>query len=298
MTLEGRVLDQQTRADRVRSRRVRVQRPVEPVKRKRKANPKRRTRRRSGFAVATPRGAEIRIPSLGLRAFGARWMSLILLAGSLALLVSALGSPSFVVGTAEVGGNSFVPASQIRSAAGVEGALVFAINPEAIAAKLELLPEIRTADVSIGWTNEISIQVTERPPMVAWNDGGRLWWIGAEGIAYSPQGEDPGLIRVEAVEPYLDIQTDPTLPALSADLVDTAVALKAALPTDAALTFDAVHGFAIEDERGTQVYFGFSEDIDSKILIYQAISAALEERGQAVSVISVEDVRAPYYRWE
>lgn len=298
MTLEGRVLDQRTRADRVRSRRVRVQRPVEPVKRKRKANPKRRTRRRTGIAVATPRGAEIRLPSLGLKAFGARWMSLILLAGSLALLVSALGSPAFVVRGVEVSGNSFVPASQILSAAALDGALVFGIDPADVAAQLEQLPEIRSADVTVAWTNNVSISVTERPPMVAWNDGGRLWWVGAEGIAYSPQGEDPGLIQVESAEPYLNIQADPTLPALSAELVETAVALKAALPTDAALTFDAVHGFAIEDERGTQVYFGFSDDIDSKIMVYRAISAELLERGQTVSVISVEDVRAPYYRWE
>ena len=298
MTLEGQVLDQRTRADRVRSRRVRVQRPVEPVDRKRKSKPKGRTRRRTGIAVATPRGAEIRIPSLGLKVFGARWLSLALLALSVVLLVRAVQGQQFVVGELDISGNTFIPASQIRSVTDLNGKLIFLINPEEVVDQLEKLPEVQSAEVEIHWMNLVSVHITERPPMVEWNDGGRTWWVGAEGIAYSPQGENPGLIRVDSAEPFLNIQVDPTLPALAPELVQTAVELKAALPLETALSFDEIHGFSIQTANGTQVYFGFGEDIQIKIRVYQAIAAALEERNQTVGVISVEDASSPYYRWE
>jgi len=299
MTLEGQVLEQGTRADRVRARRIRMPRREEPVSRKRSSKPKRRkTRRLGGIALATPRGAEIRLPTLGLRAFGIRWLSLSLLALTLVLLVSAFRSPDFIVGAPLVEGNTFIPASRIRSLAAVETERSFLIDPAAVVERLLELPEIRSAVVEVNWMNEVAIQITERPPVLAWNDNGRIWWVGEEGIAYSPHGEQPDLIQVNSTEAVVILSDDPTRPALSTALVATAQELHASLPEGTDILFDHVHGFSIQDVDGTTVYFGHSEDIQNKILLYQAIAANLEERNQSVSVISVEDVRAPYYRWE
>jgi len=299
MTLEGQVLEQGTRADRVRARRIRMPRREETVSRKRTTRPRRRkTRRLSGIAVATPRGAEIRLPSLGLKAFGTRWLSLLMLALTLVLLVSALRSPAFVVHTPEVEGNTFVPSSRIRSLAGVDAMRAFLIDPDEVVNRLLELPEIRTAVVEVKWMNQVSIQIAERPPVLAWNDGGRLWWVGEEGIAYSPHGDQPGLIQIDSMESVLSLTDDPTRPALSAAMVAAAQELHRSMPEGTAIQFDRAHGFSIQEEDGTLVYFGQTEGMQNKINLYEAIAAALAERNQPVSVISVEDVRAPYYRWE
>jgi hypothetical protein len=53
-----------------------------------------------------------------------------------------------------------------------------------------------------------------------------------------------------------------------------------------------------KDGRGWDVYFGEPQDMDMKLVVYQATVRRLESEGIQPVLISVEQVHAPYYRME
>jgi hypothetical protein len=69
-------------------------------------------------------------------------------------------------------------------------------------------------------------------------------------------------------------------------------------PTGAPILYDTQHGMGWKDGRGWDVYFGEPQDMDMKLVVYQATVRRLESEGIQPVLISVEQVHAPYYRME
>ncbi len=298
MTVEGRALRQpRRRAERVRARRARQDRHVEvPVKPRRPtARPRRRPRRRYDLALPVEVGAEVRLPALPSVRLGTRALSLTLLAAVMWAMQWAYKSPTFRVEAVQVEGASMLSPARIRSAARVEDRLSFTIDPRASEQALERLPEIEQAQVSVRWPNRVQIAVRERPPRVAWEEMGRTWWLSAEGVAYLAHGEAQGLVRVRAEARALKISEDPLEPALSPETLQAAEALATQLPQAGVLLYDPDRGFGFEDPRGWKVYFGGSGDMQQKVSLYQAIVASLEAKGVRPTLVSLENLEAPYY---
>jgi cell division protein FtsQ len=121
----------------------------------------------------------------------ARWRPLLLLivvaagttAGLAATVRWALVSPRFAVETLDVRGTSRVPAERIVEAADVPaGTSLFALDPRAIAARVEALPGVRRAEVLREIPNRVTILVEERRPFTLVH-AGRLHWVDEEGRA-------------------------------------------------------------------------------------------------------------------
>ena len=257
-----------------------------------------RPRRRRDLALFPDLGVEIRLPAfpsvrLGRRAWGAA-----LLGGWLLVAHGAWAAPGFRVSQVEILGTELLRTEHVRSIAGVTGDRVFSVDPEAIEARLESYAEVATAQVRVRWPNKVEIRISERQPVLAWEDGGRLWWLSRAGVAYLAREQRPGMAMVIAPEPALTIQEDPMAPALDPEVVSLAVNLSGVFPSVGPLVFDRIHGLGFQDPRGWIGYFGKGGDFALKVRMYETIAESLAGEEGRVALISVEDLYAPYYRYK
>ena len=286
-----------SRSERVRARRARVERVLEPAprERRRKTQRTRRPRRRLDIALTPERAVEVRLPVPPTFRLRDRMMTAVLLAAALWWLGGVLASTRFHVAEAAVHGNTLLSASQIRSIAQVDGELIFTINTEEVARRLQALPEVSATAVEVGWPNSVEIRVQERQPIVAWNDAGRTWWLNSDGTGIVERDAALNLVQVETDEPFLQISEDALSPVIEPSLLQAAVALKELLPEADRLQYDRHYGLGYEDSRGYLVYFGAEGDMALKIRIYEAIVAKLDGEGYPVDMVNVADPSAPYF---
>jgi cell division protein FtsQ len=140
---------------------------------------------RPGPARRRPRRARSRWPGL------ARWGAVAVVAG--VLLGAAYHwletSPRFAVTAVAVHGASRVPAERILEVAGIApGTRLWRLDPRAVAARLETIPEIRRAEVIREMPSAVTILVEERRPFTLVH-AGRLHWLDEEGRALGEQRE-------------------------------------------------------------------------------------------------------------
>lgn len=287
-----------TRAERARSRRARQASVVEAPPRLHRAKPKRRKtlRRRYDLALPVELGAEIRLPAIPVIRPGPRLISAGMFLGTIWMLTTLLRSPGLVTAEASVRGNKMLSPAQVRSLALTKGMPSFMIDPREIAGRLTAHSEIATAKVTVGWPNQVEIRIEEREPFVAWDDGGRKWWLSRDGVAFLQHGEWPGLVQVTTHEPVLNISQDPLATAISPEVLVAATALSAQLPEAATLNYDSIKGLSFDDPRGWTAVFGFGGDMLLKVRLYRGIVDDLSGRGISAALVSVADTATPYYR--
>lgn len=292
-----------SRADRVRARRVRgghsalrSQPAGDPAEALRAIRPRRRgLRRRYDLVLPVEAKTVVRLPSVPVFRFGPRLLSAVLLVATLLAIQRLVVSPVFHVASVEVIGQRMLSASQIRSIARSEGRPVFLVDPAGAAGRLTAMPEIASARVRVHWPNRVTIQIEERHPLVAWNDGGRTWWVSPDGLAFLEHGEWPGLVKVQADEPVLRIGLDPLQPVIEPELLWAAAALSAQVPEVDVLRFHPEHGLGFKDPQGWTAFFGDGGDMVAKMRLYRTVAAHLLQKSFRPAWVSVEDPAAPYY---
>jgi cell division protein FtsQ len=240
-------------------------------------------------------GAELSLPAVPEIQVGARWLTFLLLIGFLTAAYFMLKGSTFRVHQAVIHGLHFMNEAQVRSIAQVDGTPVFSVDPSKVVERLMVYPEISEVDVSVAWPNEVVIDVVERNPMIAWDDGGRRWWLCDDGVAFLEREELPGLIQVISVEPVLQIQDDPLAQVINPLVLQSAIMLNTLLPEAGQLRYDNQSGWILEDNRGWLVHFGAAGDMSEKAHVYQEIGNWLQEQGRSVSMVSVADPNSPYY---
>jgi hypothetical protein len=211
--------------------------------------------------------------------------------------VTAFRSGTFTVERATVPTTSLLTEAQIRSIADVDSRPVFLIDPAAARSRLLAQPEIQSAAVVIRWPNQVELRIDERRPMIEWDDGGQVWWLSADGVAFLKHGDLDNLIRVEAETSSLAIQQDPLAPVIDPETLWAAGALLAQAPEVEVLEYHTEHGYGYTDPvGGWQAYFGAGGDMVLKMQLYRKIAEVLIQRGIDAELVSVEDPSAPYYR--
>ena len=226
---------------------------------------------------------------------------LVLLFGTALYLAWTL--PQFRVSAAQVTGNQRIPVEEINGVLGLNGIPVFLVKPATLR-ELVLLnyPELVSVNVSVDLPNIVTVNVTERQPLIQWQQDGVYTWIDESGVAFRPRGEAPGLIVVQAsaTPPALiPPDDDPLTPApfITAEMVQAFEALAPHVPQGTPIQYDAVTGLSWNDGRGWQAVFGFgSEHVEMKALVYQAMMDWLTQRGIRPILINVAYPDAPFYR--
>jgi hypothetical protein len=230
------------------------------------------------------------------------------LSGLVAILVCALlyfilTLPFFHVAGAAVQGNIRLSAEEVNAVLGVTGQSIFTVQPEELKNRLLLnYHELASVQVTASLPNHVTVTVSEREPVILWQQDGGYTWIDSAGVAFRPHGTVNGLVLVNglgapAVNP--DPMADPLSPQpfIQKELVDAILVLAPTVPADTAMIFDPSYGLGWKDSRGWNVFFGTSmDDMPMKALVYQALVNDLVARGKTPEFISVAYPDAPFYR--
>jgi len=273
--------------------------PRAVVNRKRAAN-----QRRFSIALGLPE-IHLRKPSLATQRLYDSWK---ITSISVAVLLSiaiylALSLPYFRVPNATVLGNNRLTREEIGSVTGVIGQSIFTVQPDQAEKRLRMnYPELLSAQVNVYLPNHVYVTITERQPVILWQQDDGYTWIDATGVAFRPRGLVAGLILVRGlVTPPvgaapLDVPLSPP-PFIQKELVDAILALAPNVPADTIMVFDRSFGLGWEDSRGWKSFFGTSvQDMPLKIRVYQSLVDSLDQRGIVPSFISVMYPDAPFYR--
>jgi cell division protein FtsQ len=246
------------------------------------------------------RGTTIHIPELR---YGPRTVSLVLTFLLLAALYFAWTLPYFHATWATVVGNNRVPADEINAALGVTGQSIFTIQPSKVETRLVMnYPELTSAKVKVYLPNYVYVTVTEREPVILWQQGEGYTWIDSEGVAFRPRGAVAGLIPVignGAPPTPIASTSDPLSPTpyMSKEMVDAIKLLAPNLPPGTVMVYDSQNGLGWKDSRGWQAFFGTDgSNMALKLRVYQSLVDSLVARGVTPTIISVEYPDAPFYR--
>lgn len=235
------------------------------------------------------------------------WSSSRLVSGFLTLVLVATlfflwNASLFQVSSAEVFGNQRLSVADINAVLGVINEPIFKAVPAVIESNLRLAyPELQSVQVQVRFPNRILVTVAERTPVLAWYQNGSLTWVDAQGFAFQPRGNVPGLVQVTA-NGVLQVPHDPNLPSyeqrlLSPSLVRGVLEVAPYAPEGIPLLYDLKYGIGWQDPRGWVVYFGDSaEEMPQKLVVYEALVQHLLQNGVQPSLISLKYLDAPVYR--
>lgn len=247
--------------------------------------------------------AEMRGISIPRPRLGSRLLSFFAVALLSAALYFAFNLPQLQVAQPQVTGNQMLTPTEINTSLNIAGKPVFLLIPSELEKRLRLsYPELLSAKVDITLPNIVSVQVTERQPVIRWQQGDGYTWVSEDGIAFRPHGEDAALISVVALSaPPIEglVSPDELTPApfISAEMVQALKGLAGHVPQGVPILYDAGSGFGWNDPRGWRVYFGTSaRDVELRMRVYESMVASLMQRGIQPALINVTYPAAPYYR--
>jgi hypothetical protein len=247
--------------------------------------------------------AEMRSLSISRPRLGPRLLSFFAVAILGAALYFAFNLPQLRVTAAQVTGNRMLTPAEINTSLDIAGKPAFLLIPAKLEKQLRLsYPELLSAKVEVTLPNTVLVQITERQPVIRWQQGDGYTWVSEDGIAFRPHGEDASLISVVALSApptEVNVSSDPLTPApfISSEMVQALKGLNGHVPQGVPIVYDAGSGFGWNDPRGWRVYFGTSaRDVELKMRVYESMVASLTQRGIRPVLINVTYPAAPYYR--
>jgi len=280
-------------------------------------------KRRKVHVPLKSKGVELQIPAFLRLKFGWRAISGAIFVLSLVVIICFSSLSTFEVSAVNLEGAERLSGEEILSKVGLVGDLIIAVQPEVVKASVEAsFPSLSSVDVSVGLPASVSIQVTERLPLVLWQFDNASYWIDAEGILFTPHGEAEVLLTVSA-SAYPPAAPDPVVteeeieeekaegseesptadkPVTSRttpEFVQGILALKAYIPEGSMLYYDPEFGLGWQDPSGWMVYCGKDiTEMNLKLKEYQTIVETLSAQDIVPALISLEFVDAPFYRLE
>lgn len=270
-------------------------------------------------------GAELRLPALPVINPGWRMLSGLLAVFLALALYTLMNGPLFAVQQLDIVGLQRVNPAEIESLLNITNASIVTIQPDLIASQIaRAFPEFSSVDVTVAFPAFVGITVTERQPVMAWQMPDQTLWIDAEGTLIPARGEPAEPLPTITANglPPLVAETSPsevdelTLNDAKIDqeanpqpsiwgrqverkFIHATEQLRPYVPEGANLVYDVSSGLGWMDPRGWQVFVGLTLDnIELKLVEYQAVVEHLNQQGIIPSMISVEHVHAPFYRME
>ena len=212
--------------------------------------------------------------------------------------------PNFRINSANTtfSGNSRIPEAELEAMLELTGRSVFLLLPDQVEQQMLLnYHELAAVDLTVTLPNHISVNVTERQPIIKWQQGEGYTWIDENGVAFRPRGQAQDVILVEAFDvppaPFV-ADTGGPVPFISAEMATAVQTLKLAVPAGVPITYEQENGLGWSDPQGWKVELGKPEDIALKMRVYEILSAWLVQRGIQPVLINVAYPKTPYYRME
>lgn len=335
--MANRPSEQKSRAEQVRARRQQSQKKVQQAPsigssatRKQSTRQVPVTRRPSSSTVPVinrPRnkvnvplkskGAELQLPAFPKIKLGWRLISGAVFLLSLAVVITFSSLSTFSVSAINLEGAERLTADIVMSQIGVSGVSIVKISPKEIEARImEIFPSVESVKVSAGLPASLTIKITERQPLILWQQEGNTLWIDADGVMFVPRGEaeiplaiiatgnPPAALELTSETAEELAEADTTALATgqtrtTPEFIEAAFALRDYLPEGSSLQYDPAYGLGWQDPNGWLVYFGNDlANMDLKLAEYQTIIADLQSKSLTPALISLEFLYAPFIRLE
>lgn len=221
----------------------------------------------------------------------------VVLVALIALFVYVSVSDEFYVSGADVLGNHHLASDTIYQASGVNRQSIFWLQPNKVAEAVVQLDGIKSARVRCSLPARVTIEVTERRPVILWRveAQGNDWWLDEEGV----------------VLPYHGIVNDTVFVVDSSDrqlkagdrvqpegIVDSVQKLASSLPEVSIFFYQPDRGlsFAQDTEYGSwPVYIGDSRDLVRKIQVLQALTDFFVEHKMRPTYVDVRWADYPVF---
>jgi len=250
---------------------------------------------RRRFDLALSARSFLRAPSVALP-FIAGWriasLSIVLLL--ITMLGRLLTDPQMFINGINLGGANFIPGEEIYAKSGIASLNIFWVDPRAVEAKVESIPGIASATVKIEWPANVTIMVKERVPVLTWVEGEKQWWVDSGGLKFEARTDLAELLPVTQDDVGPGIASGAT--HVPVEAVQAALQLKQLRPNIELLHYDAEHGLSYQDGRNWRGYFGVGLEMPQKLAVYETLIDNLLSRGIHPTLVSVENLQAPYYR--
>ncbi len=281
-----------------------------------RVQPVNRKRRKVSVPLKT-RGAELQLPAFPQLQLGWRLISGAIFVLSLFVIISFSNFSTFKVNAVNLKGTERLTAAEILAELDLSDTTILKVQPDQVEKDLlAAFPSLREVNVSAGLPAVLNIKVVERTPLVLWQKQDESLWIDVEGVIFPVRGELEAPLSVlayddppagpttnaplieEDVEENLDSE-EPALPTTGFEFVQAILALNEYVPINTQMQYDPSFGLGWEDPQGWLVFFGRNtSEINTKLLEYQTIIAALQEKNITPALISLENLHAPFYRLE
>ncbi len=229
----------------------------------------RRARKRGQVTRATPRTRR-RVNLLALLSW--RMVSAVIVIGLAVVLYLFLTADAFYVSAVAIGGERYMTREEIFRHSEIARRHIFWIDPADVEQRLKTVPNIADAQVLIGWPPDmVQIVVVEREPALIWEQQIRVW-VDVNGIVMKLREDRPDLLRIVVPDAEEPIEVGQRIPR---SVVNGALQLKQRYTEISVLLYNPLKGLGYRDTRGWTVWFGAGEDIDAKLLVYNALVDAI-----------------------
>ena len=165
------------------------------------------------------------------------------------------------------------------------------LDPAAITEKvLETAPAVIRIEV-VCWIYpaQCTIQVSERTPVLIWQNEQGMAWVDAGGVFFPARTERGDLPHVRGPLPEQD-----TLPAI----LEGVAALRRLDVEFETLEYHPRYGLIWSDPHGRRIAFGVGSEMAARWTIYTSLMAQLETRGVFPLVVDLRFPTAPAYATE
>lgn len=282
-----------------------------------------RARRQLYLTMDQAAGTELRLPAIPLLNPGWRLLSALLVALAGLGIFSLWNSPFFRVYSVDIQGLQRLDTTEVATSLALEDVSIVEVDPAIIQAELtKYYPELTDIQVSVEIPNYVSIQVTERQPVMAWQTPEEVTFIDAEGVPFPMRGQLDGLLTIHSTDdlpmlPVIPEGLEESAPAEDAEkaeetdalagqtgradpaLLSAAQQLSQHMPPETVLVYDNLNGIGWIDSQGWRVYIGADlSNFEAKFNMYQNLAVYLVEQGLRPTLVSVAQINAPFYRLE
>jgi len=219
----------------------------------------------------------------------------------LALLVLALyyllTSPDFQVSVARVYGNRLVPAKEVAEAASLSRQSILLVDAARVRESVLKLQQVRDAEVSTQFPNQVQIHVTERTPAYIWKVKDTLYLVSDDGVVLGTSDTANQTIAI------VDTDARPVAVGdrLDKDIFATASKLSVLLPREAGLApkyyeYSSKEGIVVPTDIAGRVIFGGSDNLEEKVATFKAVSDKIRLDDLKVHIVDLRFKGRPYLK--
>jgi cell division protein FtsQ len=175
-----------------------------------------------------------------------------------------LGSRLLAVRSVVVTGTHLVPLSEVLAVAGVRpGTPLIRVNTAQVAARVETIRQVQSAQVTRSWPDRVVIAVRERTPALAVTaPGGGFDLIDPDGVLVQWTARRPSVLPLYlSTAPVSSLRGDPDVGAAAAVLAELPAQLRASV---ASVTVPSPDQVTLRLAGGVTVLWGGTDDAQAK----------------------------------